>query len=504
MKKIIGIAALLLAIVLLGGPFYAGFKAERELHKVAAKFDSYPGYQVSWQSYERGWFSTEAVLAIGLEAALWPGMADGTQPESQAKSLPSLPLVIQIDHGPLLLNDISTFGWYSWQLELTQDQTAWLEEHIDAAGEGQLYESHGHAGLLGAVAFEDELKAFSVRDNHGGILVHTNGYVGSGTISSAGKLSYAGLVKGVDLTAEDALVVLGDITLRTEGDLSRMDWDSFIYPSNFYVNLTTVQVQGGDQEISLTNAVFEGAVEIPEGENWFDLIVSLSVGSLVADEMRMDDAAMTFAYEHISLDAYSAYMDMAAAALEAPEQKLDFQQFLTPQVMQQFLANGPAFALRNLSFTMPDGTFTGSIRLAVNKDAVPPGAAANPLLLVQAITLQAGVTVDQPLALYLAEASARAQVEAAGVEGEGSEGGGGEEVDGEAIDDADVDAATRQQAQDKLDMLIAQGILVSNGKTLEAKLQFANGQFLLNGRPIPLPLGLLMGATQKPGQAQQL
>jgi uncharacterized protein YdgA (DUF945 family) len=477
MKKIIGIVLLLLATVLLGGPFYAGIKAEKELRNFTAKFDSYPGYQVSWQTYKRGWFSTEAVLDIGLDAAMWPSADD-----VPVEPLPTLPLAIQIDHGPLLLNDISSLGWYSWQLDLTKNQTEWLEEHVDMAGEGQLYEARGHAGLLGAVTFDDELKAFAISDDHGNILLRTNGYVGAGTISSAGKLSYAGLVKGIDLTAEDALVVLGDITLRTEGDLSRMDWDSFIYPSHFYANLASVQAQGGDQEVSLTNTVFEGAIEIPEGESWFDLIVSLSVGSLAAHDVQIDDATMTFAYEHISLQAYSAYMDMVAATLESPEQDLNYQQFLTPEVMQEFFANGPAFALRNFSFTMPDGDFKGSIKLALKDDFTMPASEPNLFMLIQALTLDADVVVDRSLALYLAKTSSRAQAEASMVDSE--------------VTEADIEAAANQQAQDKLGMLTAQGILVSEGETLRARLQFADGQLLLNGKPMPLPLGMLMGGLQ--------
>ena len=505
MKKIVGIALLLLAIALVGGPFYAGIKAENELQKFIAKFDAYPGYQVSWLSYERGWFSTQATLSVGLDAALWPD--ENGEPES----LPTLPLVIQIDHGPLLLNDISSVGWYSWRLDLTQDQTEWLEEHLDMAEEGQLYEAQGHAGLLGTVQFSDELKAFSIRDDQGNTIARTNGYVGSGTIGAAGKLSYAGLISGIDLTAEDALVVLGNITLRTEGDLSRMDWDSFVYPSNFYMNVASMELHGSGQQASVTNAVFEGAIEIPEDKDWFDLIVSLSVGNLgvnhsatnsavnhpatnsAVKSVQLEDATMTFAYERISLAAYSAYIDMAAASLESPQQELDYQQFFTPEVMKEFFANGPAVALRNLSFSMPDGDFEGSLRLAMKDDFVMPAQITNPFIFIQALTLDANVVVDRPLALYLAKASSRAQVEAS-------------MVNNPDVTEADIETAVQQQAQNTLDMLMSQGILVSEGETLQAKLQFTDGQLVLNGKPMPFPLGMLMGGlqAQSAGGAQQL
>ncbi len=484
MKKIIGVVLVLLAMVVLGGPFIGGLKAEKELQKIVQAIDEYPGYQVQWLEYDRGWFATEATLSVGFDAALWPVVGnegvDNEEADDEAAQLPSLPLNIHIDHGPLLLSEQSALGWYAWQLDLTQEQTQWLEERLDVASDEQLYQAQGHVGLFGSIEFSDELQAFTVSDEQGNVFVRTNGYSGSGTVDMAGMLSYSGVIGHMDFTSEDALLSLGDTAIRSNGDLSRMDWEHFLYPSDFFMNVSTVHVQGGDRELSVTNAVFEGALVMAEGENFFDLIATVSAGNVESSDVKVEQAAVTFAYENISVSAYEAYMDMAAAMVEAPDQQVDYQQFFTPEIMQEFIANGPAFGLRNISFSTPQGDLKGSFRLGLKEDFVMPPQMTNPLMLIQALTLDSLLDVDRPLAMVLLGQSSRAQVE--------------ESMAGDPeVTEADIDAAVQQQAQQKLDMLIAQGIVVEEGDSLQAQVEFANGELLLNGTPTPFPLGMLMG-----------
>jgi uncharacterized protein YdgA (DUF945 family) len=485
MKKVFGIVVLLLIGTALVVPYYAGVKAESELREAVARFSSYPGYNVAWTTYDRGWLSTEATLTVGLDL---PGAAGADAAE------PELPLTININHGPFL-PDNRTFGWYSWELDLSDDQNAWLREHVVAEGEEQLYRASGYMSLLGAVHHEDELQPFKVAEAQRDAALVISGYQGKLQIDRSRQLSYSGVVKGIDLTAEDALLVIGRISLALNGDLSRMDWDTFLYPSDFLVNVAKIQTQGGGGLVSINNLGVEGAVEMPKGENWFTLMTSTTIGEIVTPGAEVRDATVTMAYERISLAAYEAYMDMVTHVSQSAGQgAFDHQQFFTPEVVQEFLAAGPAFALRNLSFSMPEGEFKGQLQLSLPEGFALPGQVMNPLALVQSLRLEASAELDRSLAKFLAKASSRADIEA--------------EIAGAADDagasSAEIEAALEQQAEVVLGMLMAQGIMVEEGDRLKAAVQFLNGEFMLNGKPMPLPLDLLMGgqASMQPSSVQ--
>lgn len=491
MKKIIGAALILVLVILLAGPFVAGMKAERELQNAIEKFNAYPGYELAWTEYQRGWFSTEAVLSVGFDMSQWPN--DDADPIV----FPTLPLNIQISHGPILLTKQQeavqgadegqssgglNLGWYSWRLDLSPDQTAWLQERLNSDSEGDLYDAWGHMGLTGSVAFNDKLQAFSIDDEAGNRFITVNGYAGSGAVSSAGELSYQGHFEGMDVAAQDALLVLGNTTLEFSGDLSRIDWNTFLYPSDFSMTLESLRIQGNEGEMLMTNTHFSGAVEMPTDENWFTLTANMGVEQVIAGDVRIDNAVMDLAYERISTRAYQAYIDMVKAMSESAtaQQDMDYQSFFTPEIMQEFFANGPAFVLRDLSFSMPEGSFDGDFELAIQKDLVEPVPVINPLMLIQAITLAANVEIDQTLALYFSKEASRARMQAT--------------MNEEDVEPEDAEAALIEEAQATVDMLLAQNILVKDGEDLKATMQFIDGQLLLNGNPIPLPLGALMGA----------
>lgn len=476
MKKILGIFVVIIAAVLLLGPLYAGMKAEKQLQSFIATLDGYPGYHVEWSTYERHWFSTDATLALGFAM---PAAAD----QQQAPPL-TLPLSVQIKHGPLLL-DTASLGWYSWQLDLTEEQNAQIAEHLQKDSDAPLYQGRGYMGLMGTVGHRDELQAFSYTDEEQGTVAHINGYTGNLTIDSARQLNYSGMVKGMDFTAQDALLVMGNLTMAVNGDLSRMDWDTLVYPSDVFMKVASMQLQGGDQTFEMTHGILEGAVELAENNEWMTLILTMSVGNVTTPQTTVEDAEMTFAYERISLSAYKAYVDMMGAMSETGQPNM--QQFFTPEVVQDFFAKNPKFALRNFSFNMPEGDFKASFELGMREGFVMPDPLVNPMALLQALAVNASAQVDRPLATYFAKQSARKRAQ--------------ESMTAESeISEAELDATLEQQAQATLDMLTAQGMLVEDGEGLKAVLQFLDGQLLLNGKPMPLPLGMLMGGLQPTAQ----
>ncbi|MBA54881.1 MAG: hypothetical protein CMK89_10555 [Pseudomonadales bacterium] len=130
MKKLLIYAVAITVGVLLSFPLLTGFALERAYENRVANMPVQPGITIVSESYERGWFRSNALVRVSLNLGEWlgdPSLEDDTF-DVLVKS--------DLHHGPVLFTDLGTrfglgYGSLSFAGDglqgLEQDLAQWLE-----------------------------------------------------------------------------------------------------------------------------------------------------------------------------------------------------------------------------------------------------------------------------------------------------------------------------------------------------------------------------------------
>lgn len=468
MKKLLGFIIAVALAVFLVTPFFLGMHAEKKLQETIAHLNAYPGYRATVKSFDKGWFSSRGEIQLGI--AIPEGLiteADDIDAESF-----SFTGILHIDQGPLLLGEGPQLGLYNWQLRL------------DAADVEDTFEHRGFMALNGHVRFRDRVQSLSypLEDD---VQLQFDGYAGDGEIDTRGHLSYSGAVDSLAITDGQESVRVEDIRLVMDGDLSRLDWELFVYPGEFTLSVGRIVASLDAADFQLQNLSMDSSVVIPEDAAWLSMTLRTRLQALEVNDWFLRDLQWDMAFDNISMDFYRAYHQATAAMYDSMNQAdsdampaLDFAQYMTPDVIQSLVEQGPGLRLDKLSGKLPQGGFTGSAGIHIKADAQPPSQLTNPLWLVGAIQAQAQARIDRPLAEHFARLSVESGIRTSAAQ------------DPDTTEE-DIQRMIGEQAQATLEMLVQQGLVVAADDALSSQMAYNSGELTVNGQP--LPLGALLG-----------
>lgn len=478
MKKIVGIIIAVAIAFFLVTPFFLGMHAERKLEGVIAHLHSYPGYKAEVVAFDRGWFSSEVQITIGID---FPDEFFAAM-ESQAFNLMSVPMHISLQQGPVFFTEKPGLGWYRWKMVP-------VNSNPDPS---VVYVHEGLTTLSGHTQFTDKVSPFTKPVNDDKSVVEFGGYHGIGEIGSNGRMTYVGDVDTFSFTEGEETINLQSLNLTMDGDLSQMDWELFVYPGNFELSLAEINASInnglGTQEIKLQNLSMTSSVKLPADANWMSMDIKTGIASLEVNDWFLRNLQWDMAFDNISMDFYRAYHKANIEMFESMDSvdtdtppALNFGKHFTPEVMQSFIENGPAFRIDTLSATLPEGKFAASASVNLKADTPVPAQPSNPMWLIGAIQAQASIEIDQALAQHFARLSTEPQVRMAMAENPD-------------ITEADIQEMVDTQVTATLDMLMQQGLVISQGDALTSQLQYTGGEFTVNGNPFPL--GAMLGSMQ--------
>ncbi len=473
MKKILGIIIVVALALFLVTPFVLGMHAEKNLQETIARLNAYPGYSAEVKTFESGWFSSRAELQVGIE------IPAGLVTEEDDFDLESLSVtgILAIDHGPLLLSEGLQLGLYNWRL--------WL----DNADADNAFEHRGFMALNGHVRFRDRVESLDYPLNSGETQLHFDGYSGDGEIDTQGQLTYRGAVDVVSIDDEEESLRVEDIRMEMDGDLSRLDWDLFLYPGDFTISVGSLvaSLDGGlgVNDIQLQNLSLASTIVIPEDAAWMSMTMQTRLPRLEVNDWFLRDLQWDMAFDNISMDFYRAYHQATVAMYENMDQTdsdalpaMDFGQYITPEVIQSLVEKGPGLRLDKLSGELPQGEFSGSASIHIKADAQPPSQLTNPLWLMGALQAQAQLQMDRTLAEHYARRMAEPGIRISA------------EQDPELTEE-DIQQMIGEQAQATLEMLVQQGLVVSSDMAVSSQMTYNSGEMTVNGKP--MPLGALLG-----------
>ena len=458
-------------IALLVAPKFVGNNISQDLNSTIALIDKNPVYQAKIISQSSSWFSSQAVLEIGIDLALM-GMQNI---DPDAPTALTFQLVFSAQHGPIIVSgDSPGLHWASWQATSSGDS---LREALTFAQDKAFYAIQGKVNLLGTTHYQDTLQGFTYAGE--GLLGHAefSGLQGEGEIS-AQHFNYA--LKVAEISLENAA-----ISTKMQGLYVTMDAQTDLY------SLLQGQLYNGSSSIGMAAFEFVDVADsakttlsqlelstlstVDNKNNTGNLQLLVTSAAYQSTNVTGSDLAMTTEFNNISGDFIKAYQVFYTnLAEQEPEQLAELMQGFMQDKLLTLLQSEPEFNFPDIHGVLNDGHFKGSLHSKVVGVQTLPDNLADISFWLSHVKADADIVAAKNVAHMIAEQIIMSQL---------------------AADPSLVNMSQQekqniaiQQAPAMLQGMTQQGLLQATDDNYRMTFSMENGTATLNGQPMPLPI----------------
>lgn len=464
MKKILVAVAVVLVLILLGLPLFAGHKAEQTFNQWIAQANQSGAYNITWEAYDKGWLSTDAVLKVGVKEGVLP--ADFVS-EGQEWYIP---VNMILHHGPILWRDGGRPGWFSGEFFLDEKHQVWVDKNLAVEGEGRFFLSKIFMNLTGDASLKDRSLPFSI-EKADGETIHVAAYSGEGQINRDGKIEYLGSLPSVSIVGAAESMELEGLAFRIDSDFSRRA-GNFVVPGSAEFSINSISAKADNvSSLFLQKVVMATDMSVNPEQTLANMQIKMSFSDMEMLGEKVSAAALDFGFNNISVEFLEKYLALAQQMAQTGDSQLAMQSM--GLVSSHLIPAGPEMKINLLEFTTPEGSLNFNGRLAVAPEAATQEF--NPLALLSHLAVDASLLVDKPLAFRLMRQATLRELNAAQFEGENQ------------MTEDEKQALADNQTHMKLDTLTVQGMLVDKGERYSSEFHFKDGKAEVNGQAMPLP-----------------
>lgn len=456
------VLALLIVIAVLATPFGFGYWADQRLDQLLEKMSDNGVLSLDVVKTERGWLESTSEVVIEVRGDIARKYEEyqrkaGAEPEPLRCTVRN-----HIHHGPFPLVENSKPAVAVVDSELVAGPNCQaIQERLKLSVRTWLDFT---GGGVTQVAMPEQ----SVSADQGSGSVHWHGLEADIRFSGDfARVRTEVLSPGIDLSDSSADVSVRELRLHSdmhEGlhglDLGTFD---FTVASLEIAPKTRDGLKTSLGEMELRGASMEG------DEATVDTEISLRAERLSAGDLEFGPARYVLALRN--MDA-AAMAKITEALNEARRKNLPEQQAgmlvgatllgLLPDILKK----GPVLEISELSIASPYGTAHGAARLTI--DATDPAVLQNPLLLTQALVLDASLKVPEALLVALAKRSLAKEVASMGA----------------AYSDEQIDAMANMRVRQGMSSEQAQQWFVLDEGTYRMELHMDQGRLTLNGQAV--------------------
>lgn len=362
-KKGIAIGAVVVIGGLFASPYFIGAQAESNVREYVQLFDQEQiGYSAEVISFERGWFSSNAVIRVSLDWATMFG--ERSAPNTSTEVL------VSIQHGPVLTDQGFSLGLAAWQARI---DGAGLEQYVTWNAQQPLYLNQGSVSLTGTATYQDYVPQMRLTDFLPTVTMSVSEYRGDGRYTS-GSFVYQGnyeqLQIGIDdeMSGEfnvDASAMV--IHMDAEADLRQMVSGEF-YP--MIANFTLGHVNVTDAETSLfTMSQLTSSLEARVSDDGKLAHIHMGYGAdqVVAGGVEVTAVRGQSEFNNISKPFVDAYLEVMknSANVTDPDALAAEMTTVVETHKEALLMAQPEFAISDMGFTMEQGTMNASLRMGL-------------------------------------------------------------------------------------------------------------------------------------------
>jgi uncharacterized protein YdgA (DUF945 family) len=172
-------------------------------------------------------------------------------------------------------------------------------------------------------------------------------------------------------------------------------------------------------------------------------------------------------------EAYQILMDKLSKEPEKMQENLD--DFMQAELLGQLQAE-PEFNISSFQAKINQGNITGSLSSKIQHVTTLPDAIGSPLFWLQHLMLTGQINADKSVALWLATDTIKSQIKA--------------DPSAAQMTDEEIATIAEQQAPAMLLGIQQQGMFTETSTGYQLQFSLADGQALLNGNPMELPIGM--------------
>ena len=456
MKKLAVAILAIVAVALLALPEVYGRLTEAQVRARVAAINS-AAWSVEITSYERGWFRSHAVIDLGLSPLYAAAFAGPNVPPGALGG--HLPVAIDVAHGPIAALDGVYFGWSKTvaRSDRTAPQIAALEQQL---GVPHLFEFRSRTSFLGETSFEAEVPMFGLPLETAAGSVQFSGLSAAGTVRGD-HVKSDGSIDSIELSMPDGGMALRGLRATIDAEIR----SSALVLGTSGVEIDSVSATSLPTVFDAEKLKFAWKSTLDASGGRLDVNTSYDIASLTLADVKLTDASIGLAFRNVDVEAFAAYRDAAQefARSQDPSSMLS--------AATRLIAARPTLVLEPVRVLADGELFEAHLEVTPNERAAAGAAAfADPALLAGAFDGSAQIDISQRLAERIAQQALRMQF-----------------ANDPSIPAEQLDATVQAQSGVVLLMLAGQGIIEANGTGYRAKVELANGQLLLNGRPMPLP-----------------
>ncbi len=436
MKKILIIVAAAAFAIL---PYFVGSKAEAHINKILALTNENPSINIAIIDYKKGWFSTTATFEMEFTMQL----------DSDKKNFPRLRFIEEMKHGPLLwqtedlglglIDTVSTIVLpEEWQAEINK---------IESINEETL-QMTSRTDFDGTTRSHFNLQAITIRKDNNSITI--NPATATFTYNMNGDMFGNLLWQGLQFS-EQGKEILKAGKLEAEFDTKVISGNLFsgnaLSSGTFDALLENITFTGATpaQAVELSNFLIKGESDVHQ--ELMDIHILYEVEKIAAMAQKFSELQFDISILNLDIEALQDLNELIIKSQQQLQQDPQAQSSALLANMQsvvpKLLTKDPQFKINNLGLNTDHGKITSQLNMRINPELFSQD---NPQSLVAAIELDA--SGSGPEAFFNAQGLAT-----------------------------------------MIEPLVEQKMLIREDEQLKFNLTFIQGTPLINGNPMPMPLG---------------
>ncbi len=391
MKKLIGLVVIVAALVL-GGYYGMGVVTERTLKRTVDIINQSNGLFVDIEQYDRGWFTSTALLNWRLhipERLVKDQNGQSTTVPAQDHKI-QMPLTIY--HGPIIYSDTGVrFGLGFAQSELLMP-TAYMQKFSN------LFTSESDQPKLRLSIFVNYLNnsrlhiglpGFKLIAKQGGDQFEWSGMDSDFSVSSnLRNIDGSVTIDGASLIKNKMKATLGKVS----SDYDLHQTDSGLYLGDASLSLPSLVIAQNDQKVfELEQFSLRSNSDIESG--LFSSYFQTSLDKLTMHNKIYGPAILEMSIKNLDAEVLASINEQAnkmhQGASDSERQQALFA--LLPQLPKLF-SRGAQFEISKLSLVMPEGAVEGDMLVSL-----PQGDSSNPFQLLQKVQGRGKLKIPAPV-----------------------------------------------------------------------------------------------------------
>lgn len=471
MKKTLLIGASIIVLVSAIAPKFVSNSFNQKLDSFVELINQNPAYSASIKNRTSTWFSSTATMNIGLDSSAF---SQGSAPELQdAFADMSVEVEVDAQHGPILTQNGLTLGWLTWTATINGNT---MRETIEFDENTPFYQITALTNLFGSTHLSDKIPSFTMKDEEVFTQLSFSGWTGTGSFSGS-HANYQGMLETITASS-----VFGEFELNQWGFDSNIQGDLMnAMAGNFYDSTMSMKIQdiifeqASDQaKTTVTEFEMNAVSDFDETTSLLDTQVSLSLKDLTAAELNLSLVSVNIELNNLQEQFFKAYQTLMNELGKEPEKMQEnLDNFMQTELLGQLQAE-PEFNISSFEAKINQGNITGSLNNKIQQVTQLPDAIESPAFWLQHLVSNGQINADKSAALWLATDSMKSQIKA--------------DPNAASMTEEDINNIALQQAPAMLQGMQQQGMFIETATGYQLQFSLKDGQALLNGNPMPLPI----------------